>query len=82
MNASPPIIIAGPKLLAGFTDVPMIGIPTIWIKTNAKPIEIPANPFGTYALVDAKITKINIPTRTSSTIKQATREYPPGDNAP
>ena len=40
--ASPPTKSAGPKLLAGFTLVPVRGIPTRWTSTRASPITIPA----------------------------------------
>ena len=41
-NASPPKNKAGAKLLAGFTDVPVKGMPIIWTKARVKPITIPA----------------------------------------
>ena len=41
-NASPPIITAGAKLLAGFTDVPVRGIPRICTKVRVRPIIRPA----------------------------------------
>jgi hypothetical protein len=43
---------AGPKLLAGFTEVPVTGIPTRWIKTRLNPIDIPAKPLGAFSLVE------------------------------
>lgn len=78
-RASPPTKIAGPKLLAGFTEVPVIGILTKWIRTSEKPIEIPANPSGAFLLVEPKITKRNMNVKTTSAIKHATREYFAGD---
>ena len=41
-NASPPKKIAGAKLLAGFTDVPVKGIPIICTNAKVNPITIPA----------------------------------------
>ena len=47
---------AGPKLLAGFTDVPSMGIATRWISTKVKPIAKPANPLGARSLVEPRTT--------------------------
>ena len=52
LKAVPPTMMAGPKLLAGFTDVPVTGMPTRWIRTRLSPMGMPANPLGTFSLVD------------------------------
>ena len=41
-SVSPPTRTAGPKLLAGLTDVPVNGIPNIWISVSVRPITRPA----------------------------------------
>ena len=41
-KASPPTKIAGAKLLAGLTDVPVRGIPIKCTNVNVRPITIPA----------------------------------------
>ena len=64
----PPKKSAGPKLLAGFTDVPSIGIATRWISTRVKPIDSPANPFGARSLVEPKMTSKNMKVKTISAI--------------
>ena len=49
---------AGPKLLAGFMDAPVKGIPTKWSAITVSPMSIGASlpsPFGSTAV--AKITK-------------------------
>jgi len=63
-RASPPWNKAGPILRAGFTDVPVIGIQTIWINTRARPIAIPANLVLAPLDVEPKTTsrKINVNT--------------------
>ena len=55
-RAVPPATSAGPRLRAGFTEVPVIGIPTIWIMARENPIAIPAKPAGAFLLVAPKIT--------------------------
>ena len=42
LRASPPRNSAGAKLLAGFTDVPVNGIPIKCTNTKVKPITMPA----------------------------------------
>jgi len=73
-KADVPTKIAGPKLLAGLTEVPVIGIPIIWMKANEKPIGIPANPSGANLLVEPKIIKINKAVKITSAIKQEISE--------
>ena len=50
-NATPPIITAGAKLLAGLTEVPVNGIPMIWTNARVKPITIPATTLVFSALI-------------------------------
>ena len=80
--ASPLTKIAGPKLLAGLTEVPVMGMPTRWMNVRDNPIEMPANPLGDALLVEPNITKRNRPVRIASARKHAPREYPAGDPAP
>ena len=82
LSASPPTRTAGPKLLAGLTDVPVMGIPTRWISVSASPIDIPANPPGAALWVEPNITKRNIPVNAASKMKHAAREYPAGELDP
>ena len=64
MSASPPCSRAGAKLLAGFTDVPVNGIPTKWISTNVSPIINPAIVLCSFFFVTVNIiiTKKNVKT--------------------
>ena len=80
--AVPPTMSAGPRLRAGFTDVPVIGMPTIWIMASANPIGMPANPAGAVLLVAPKMTIRKINVRTTSTINPDIMEYPAGDADP
>ena len=73
-RAVPPTKIAGPRLRAGFTDVPVIGIATIWAMERAIPMASPANPFGASFERDPKITKTNIAVRRTSARAQAASE--------
>ena len=43
---------AGPRLLAGFTEVPVTGMLTRWISTRLNPIVMPAKPLGVLLLVE------------------------------
>ena len=51
-RAVPPTMRAGPKLLAGLTEVPVIGMPTRCIRTKLSPIDMPAKPFGAFSPVE------------------------------
>ena len=51
-KAVPPTKTAGPKLLAGFTDVPVTGMTTRWIRTRLSRMGMPANHLGTFSLVE------------------------------
>ena len=41
-NARPPSKRAGPMLRAGLTEVPVMGMQTIWTSTSVKPMASPA----------------------------------------
>ncbi len=43
-RAAPPTKMAGPRLRAGFTEVPVIGMPTRWTSVRVRPIARPAKP--------------------------------------
>ena len=73
VNAIPPPTKAGPILRAGFTEVPVIGIHTMWIKTKVSPIASPPNPSGDFLLVAPRTTKTNIKVNTVSAIKAGMR---------
>src|SRR5690606_40256992 len=77
-NAIPPAKSAGPKLRAGFTEVPVIGITTICIKANEIPMASPAI-IGEVCL-DAVAPKITIKKRkvkTNSAISAEVILYSP-----
>lgn len=76
-SAAPPSKIAGPILLAGFTEVPVIGIQTIWTNTRDKPIASPANLFSPFLAVTPSTTNTNINVNTVSATK-ATDNIPSG----
>ena len=50
---------AGPKLLAGFTDVPVKWIPKMWIRVNDNPITNPAIVLFEIFEVTPRITNTN-----------------------
>ena len=62
LSALPPAKSAGPKLRAGFTEVPVTGIATRWMSTNVIPIARPAMLLFPSLDVVPKITirKINV----------------------
>jgi hypothetical protein len=76
-SAIPPATTAGPRLRAGFTEVPVMGIVTIWIMASESPIAIPAKPAGALLLVAPKMTIRKIKVITTSAINADAREYPP-----
>lgn len=82
LRAVPPTMTAGPRLLAGFTDVPVIGMPTRWMRTRLKPIGIPAKPFGTFSLVEPKITRRKMKVNATSAMNPEAIGNPPGEAAP
>ena len=74
-RASPPTNNAGPKLLAGFTDVPVKEIPRICTRVSERPITIPATalllsfevtPKTAITNTNVRITSIKIEGRISS----------------
>ena len=79
--AVPPTKTAGPILLAGFTDVPVIGIPTRWMIKRVKPMAIPAKPLGASSEVAPKMTRRKKKVKTTSAMKPATRLNPAGEEA-
>jgi hypothetical protein len=64
--ATPPTSAAGPSERAGLTDVPVIGMNTIWISTSVRPIASPANAPCASAEVAPSTTRTNIYVATSS----------------
>jgi len=68
LRAAPPASKAGPKLRAGLTDVPVIGMPTIWITVSAQPIAIPAKPALAVDEVAPSITTKKNAVKTASAI--------------
>lgn len=69
---------AGPKLLAGFTDVPVMGMPTRWISTRLRPMVIPAKSLGAFSLVEPKITRRKMKVKMISAMKPDIIENPAG----
>ncbi len=63
-NACPPRKRAGAKLCAGFTDVPVKGIPKMCTNARVKPITIPATaPFSAFLVTPSTVntnTKVKI----------------------
>jgi hypothetical protein len=53
LSAVPPTTMAGPRLRAGFTDVPVIGMPTRWTTVRVSPMAIAA----VAALAVAEVTR-------------------------
>ena len=78
----PPTITAGPRLLAGFTDVPVIGIPTRCIRTKLRPIDMPAKYLGAFSLVEPWITRRNMKVKTNSAMNADVTENPAGEALP
>lgn len=69
-SAWPPSNRAGAILRAGLTEVPVIGMQTIWMRTSVRPIAYPANCFAPFSLsVVPKTTKTKIKVNTVSAIK-------------
>jgi len=65
---------AGPRLRAGFTDVPVMGMPTMWIRTRLKPMDRPAKPFGTLSLVEPWMTRQRRNVRMTSAMRADCKE--------
>jgi hypothetical protein len=73
-SAVPPTS-AGPRLRAGFTDVPVIGVPSHMDHSKRKTVrDSPAKPAGAFLLVAPKITIREINVRTTSAMKPEARE--------
>src|SRR5208282_3306211 len=71
LKAVPSTITAGPRLLAGFTDAPVTGMPTKLTRARLNPIGIPAKPFGTCSLVEPYITSKKMTTNHHSNRNRA-----------
>ena len=70
LRAVPPSKMAGPILLAGFTEVPVIGMQTIWMSTKERPMDRPAKfpaPFSGSVVPRTTSTKMNV--KTASAMK-------------
>ena len=62
----PPAISAGPRLLAGFTEVPVRPIPRMCTSVSVRPITRPAtDPFSTFE-VTPRMAKMKMNVRTTS----------------
>jgi hypothetical protein len=59
LSAVPPTMRAGPRLRAGFTDVPVIGIPMRWTTVRVSPITMAAVAAFPSLLVTPRMTKTN-----------------------
>ena len=67
LSARPPSMMAGPILLAGFTDVPVIGIHTMCISASVSPIASPAMfPAPFFSSVAPNTTSTNMKVNTAS----------------
>lgn len=65
-RAVPPTMRAGPRLRAGLTDVPVIGMPMRWATVSARPITVPAVAALPILLVTARMTNTNMAVSTTS----------------
>ena len=82
-KASPPANRAGPILRAGLTEVPVIGIQTMWTKTNVRPMASPANLGAEFSLaVVPSTTNTKIKVNTASAINAGTSAASPKLFAP
>ena len=70
------VMSAGPKLLAGFTDVPVRGMPTRWTRVSVKPMAMPAKPLGDFSCVAPCTAKTKMNVSTISAIRAGTRPKP------
>ncbi len=66
LSAVPPTTSAGPRLRAGFTEVPVSGIPMRWTITRAKPMATPAAPWMAALCVANSTTETKIVVSTTS----------------
>ena len=77
-SAVPPAKSAGPKLRAGFTEVPVMGMQTICTNTSVRPMASPARfpaPFSLSVEPSTTNTKMNVKT-TSATRACAISSWP------
>ena len=81
-SALPPAKIAGPRLRAGLTEVPVSGMPTRWITPRVKPIASPAKPLAAIRWVTASTTNTSTNVSSTSTRKAPPMEMPPWEGAP
>ncbi len=68
-SAVPPTTRAGPKLRAGFTDVPVMGIPMRWTTVSVSPITMPAVAVFPILLVTPRTTNTKKAVSTTSARK-------------
>jgi hypothetical protein len=66
LSAWPPTSTAGPKLRAGFTDAPSMGIPMMLTRASARPTTMPATGALASLRVAARTTSTNTEVRTTS----------------
>ena len=76
-NAFPPSKMAGPMLLAGFTDVPVIGMHTMCMSMSDNPIASPAKFPAPFLLSVVPKT-----TRTNTKVKNTSARKPPRTPTP
>ena len=69
LRAVPPTMRAGPRLRAGFTDVPVIGIPMRWTTVRERPMTMPAVAAFAVLLVAPRTAKTKKAVRTTSVRK-------------
>ncbi len=69
LRAVPPTMRAGPRLRAGLTDVPVIGIPMRWTTVRLKPMTMPAVAAFAVLLVAPSTAKTNRAVRMTSVRK-------------
>jgi hypothetical protein len=74
LNQGPPTTIAGPKLRAGFTDAPSIGIPMMLARASANPTIRPA----TGALAPLRVA-LSIMSTNAAVMITSIRKAPPAD---
>jgi hypothetical protein len=77
--AQPPTNIAGPVLRAGLTERLVTGIPMRWINVSPRPMAMGAKPCGARRSVAPRMMARNMKVSTTSAVKHAVSEYPPGE---
>lgn len=73
---------AGPRLRAGFTDVPVSGMPTRWTTASAMPMGRPSKPTTATRWVTASTTKTKRNVRITSVTKAPKMLMPTADRYP